>query len=240
MSQPSAWIGLITLSVLEVVLGIDNIVFISIMAGKLPRADRDKARRLGLLVALVSRIALLLSIKWVMNLTHPVFTIPMAQWPQEVREISWKDLILIVGGLFLIYKSSKEIHHRLGGHPDGHKEVNAPSLMSVLIQILILDVVFSLDTVITAVGMSDHLPVMILAIIIAVGFMLFFSGHIAKFVEENPTIKMLALTFLVLIGANLIGEGMGQHIEKGYTYFAMAFAVIVEVLNLRMQRQISA
>ncbi len=237
MSQPSAWIGLLTLTVLEIVLGVDNIVFISILAGQLPVETRDRARRLGLIVALVSRMLLLVSINWVKHLTTTVFVLPFIHAEADVKEISWKDVILIAGGLFLIYKSVREIHDKLGGEASLDRQPAAPSLVSVLAQIFFLDVIFSLDTVVTAVGMSDHLPVMILAIIVAVGFMLFYSGHIARFIDDNPTIKMLALMFLVLIGANLIGEGCGQHIEKGYTYFAMAFAVIVEVLNLKSRRK---
>ena len=238
ISQPGAWVGLITLTVLEVVLGIDNIVFISILSNKLHEGERDRARSLGLLVALVSRIALLLSISWVKSLTNPVFTLPLAALPKHVAEISWKDLILIVGGMFLIWKSVKEIHEKLEGE-DGHEtDLKAPTLLAVLTQILILDVVFSLDSVITAVGMADQIGVMILAVILAVVFMLRFSGSVARFVEDNPTIKMLALSFLVMIGANLIAEGMGQDFPKGYTYFAMGFAVGVEMLNLKMRKRV--
>jgi len=229
VSDPNAWVALLTLTVLEVVLGIDNIVFISILTGKLPEERQDYARRLGLILALVSRILLLLSINWVKSATAPVFT-------AASHAFSWRDIILGVGGLFLIWKSVKEIHAKLEGE-EGHGDPKVrPSLAAVLIQIMILDVVFSLDSVITAVGMADQIGVMILAVVIAVGFMLVFSGMISKFVERHPTIKVLALSFLVLIGVNLVAEATGQHIPKGYTYFAMAFAVGVEMLNIKMRK----
>ena len=236
VTQPSAWIALLTLLVLEIVLGIDNIIFISILSGKLPRDQQAKARQLGLLLALVSRIALLLSINWVKNATAPVFTIPLSFLPAEGQAFSWRDIILGGGGLFLIWKSVKEIHGKLEGE-EGHGETKAAvSLAGVLIQIMILDVVFSLDSVITAVGMADQVGVMIAAVVLAVGFMLVFAGSISGFVERHPTIKMLALSFLVLIGINLVAEATGQHIPKGYTYFAMAFAVMVEMLNIKLRK----
>lgn len=236
VSDPSAWVALLTLTILEIVLGIDNIIFISVLSGKLPVEQQDRARKVGLAVALVSRIALLLSIKWVIGLTKPLFIIPIAQWTQDMREFSARDLILGLGGLFLIWKSVKEIHAKLEGD-EGHadREVK-PTFASIITQIFILDVVFSLDSVITAVGMADAIGVMILAVIIAVGFMMFFSGKISDFVEKHPTIKVLALSFLVLIGVNLVGEATGQHIPKGYTYFAMAFAVMVELLNVKVRK----
>jgi predicted tellurium resistance membrane protein TerC len=234
LADPNAWVALLTLTVLEIVLGIDNIVFISILSNKLPESQRDKARKIGLGLALISRILLLLSINWVKNATYPVFTLPFGA--KELAEVSWRDIILGGGGLFLIWKSVKEIHAKLEGE-DGHGTVGAVATLSgVLVQIMLLDVVFSLDSVITAVGMADKIGVMITAVVIAVGFMLVFSGKISSFVEQHPTVKMLALSFLVLIGVNLIAESGGAHIEKGYTYFAMAFAVAVEMLNLRLRK----
>lgn len=236
ITQPSAWIALLTLTVLEIVLGIDNIIFISILSGKLPADQQGKARQIGLLLALVSRILLLLSINWVKNATATVFTVPFPLLPAEGQAFSWRDIILGGGGLFLIWKSVKEIHGKLEGE-EGHGEAKgAVSLAGVLAQIMVLDVVFSLDSVITAVGMADQVGVMIAAVVIAVGFMLVFAGGISKFVERHPTIKMLALSFLVLIGVNLVAEACGQHIPKGYTYFAMAFAVIVEMLNINLRK----
>jgi predicted tellurium resistance membrane protein TerC len=222
------WIALATLTVLEIVLGIDNIVFISILAGKLRAEDRNRARKLGLSLAMIIRILLLLSITWVMGLTAPLFT-------AVGNEISGRDLILIVGGLFLIAKSTHEIHEKLEGE-EGHSSAKvAASFVSVIIQILLLDIVFSLDSVITAVGMADDVSVMILAVIIAVGVMLISAGAISNFVERHPTVKMLALSFLLLIGVSLMAEGFEQHIEKGYIYFAMAFSVFVELINLRVR-----
>lgn len=229
LSDSQVWIGLLTLTILEIVLGIDNIVFISILSGKLPEDQRDKARKLGLALALITRILLLLSLSWVMGLTAPLFTLPIMN-----HEISGRDLILILGGLFLLYKSVVEIHGKLEGE-EHSKQVKGASFSSVITQILILDIVFSLDSVITAIGMVKQIGVMIAAVIIAVGVMLAFAKPISEFVEKHPTVKMLALAFLVLIGVNLLAEGFDQHIPKGYTYFAMAFAVGVEVLNLKMK-----
>ena len=223
------WIALGTLTVLEIVLGIDNIVFISILAGKLRVEDRERARKIGLSLAMFIRIALLLSITWVMGLTKPLFTIG--------QEISGRDLILLIGGLFLIAKSTHEIHDKLEG-AEGHAAAKAiPSFTGVIIQILLLDIVFSLDSVITAVGMADDVAVMILAVIIAVGVMLLSAGAISSFVERHPTVKMLALSFLILIGMSLIGEGLDQHIPKGYIYFAMGFSIFVEMINLRVRKK---
>src|SRR5688572_22210829 len=227
-STAEGWVALGTLTLLEIVLGIDNIVFISILAGKLRPEDRERARKIGLSLAMLIRIALLLSITWVMSLTQPLFTIG--------QEISGRDLILLLGGLFLIAKSTHEIHDKLEG-AEGHASAKAiPSFTGVIIQILLLDIVFSLDSVITAVGMADDVAVMILAVIIAVGVMLLSAGAISAFVERHPTVKMLALSFLLLIGMSLIGEGLDQHIPKGYIYFAMAFSVMVEMLNLRVAK----
>ena len=230
LSDPQAWIGFLTLTVLEIVLGIDNVVFISILAGKLPANQREKARKTGLALAMVTRILLLLSLSWIIRLTAPLFTVIGA-------EISGRDLVLILGGLFLIGKSTHEIHGSLEGEEGVASRRVAPSFASVIVQILLLDVVFSLDSVITAVGMVDQLAVMIAAVVVAVGFMLGFSGAISRFVHDHPTVKMLALSFLMLIGVSLIGEGLDQHIPKGYIYFAMGFSVAVEMLNLRLRRK---
>ena len=219
-------IGFVTLLVMEIVLGIDNVVFISILAGKLPADQQQRARRTGLLLALVTRIGLLFAISWVVGLTTPLFTV-------VGQSISGRDLILLGGGQFLIAKATSEIHDRLEGET-GHASASvAPSFGAVIVQILILDVVFSLDSVITAVGMVDQIGVMIAAVVIAVGVMLFAAEGISKFVNEHPTVKMLALSFLMLIGLMLVVEGLHQHIPKGYIYFAIAFSVFVEYLNLR-------
>jgi predicted tellurium resistance membrane protein TerC len=226
ITDPQAWIGFLTLTVLEIVLGVDNIVFISILAGKLPEHQRRYARFNGLLLAMISRILLLFSLSWVIGLTAPLVTL-------LGKDISGRDLVLLVGGLFLVAKSTHEIHDKLEGHTGERSARVAPSLRSVLIQILLLDVVFSLDSVITAVGMVQHLGVMVAAVIIAVAFMMFFAGAISRFVDRHPTVKMLALSFLLMIGVMLIADGLGHHIPKGYVYFAMAFSVLVESLNLR-------
>jgi predicted tellurium resistance membrane protein TerC len=227
MADPQLWIAFLTLTVLELVLGIDNIVFISILAGKLPPEQQPKARYIGLALALVMRVILLFSLTWVIGLTAPLFTI-------FGQEISGRDLVLLIGGLFLLAKSTHEIHGSLEGE-EGHKSTKIyPSFAGVLIQIMLLDIVFSLDSVITAVGMVDNLWIMIAAVVISIGFMMAFAGGIGAFVQKHPTIKMLALSFLILIGVTLIAEGLDQHIPKGYIYFAMAFSVLVEILNLRL------
>jgi predicted tellurium resistance membrane protein TerC len=227
-STAEGWIALATLTVLEIVLGIDNIVFISILAGKLRAEDRARARKIGLSLAMFIRIALLWSITWVMRLTTPWFV-------AFGNEISGRDMILLVGGLFLIAKSTHEIHDKLEGE-EGHGSARvAASFVGIIIQILLLDIVFSLDSVITAVGMADDLAVMVIAVIVAVGVMLVSAGAISDFVERHPTVKMLALSFLLLIGVSLIGEGLGQHIPKGYIYFAMGFSIFVEMINLRVR-----
>ena len=230
LSDPQAWIGFFTLTMLEIVLGIDNVVFISILAGKLPPSDREKARKTGLALAMITRILLLLSLSWIIRLTAPLFTL-------FGNEISGRDLVLIVGGLFLLAKSTHEIHGSLEGEEGESSRRVAPSFASVIVQILVLDIVFSLDSVITAVGMVDQLAVMIAAVVVAVGFMLGFSGAISRFVHDHPTVKMLALSFLMLIGVTLIGEGFDQHIPKGYVYFAMGFSVAVEMLNLKLRKK---
>jgi predicted tellurium resistance membrane protein TerC len=226
-----SWAALLTLTVLEIVLGIDNIVFISILAGKLPAQQRNRARTVGLGLAMGTRILLLLSLTWIMRLTKPWFTIG----PQE---ISGRDVILLVGGVFLLWKSTREIHERLeGAEESAAREAKGKATMtSVLTQIALLDIVFSLDSVITAVGMVEQIPVMVAAVIIAVAGMLLFSGAISEFVERHPTVKMLALSFLLLIGVALIAEGFDRHIPKGYIYFAMSFSLGVEMLNLRMRK----
>jgi predicted tellurium resistance membrane protein TerC len=227
VTSPEAWIALVTLTVLEIVLGIDNIIFITILAGRLPEAEQQRARTLGLAAAMLSRIALLFSLSWVLRLTRPLFTV-------LEQEVSGRDLILLLGGLFLLAKSTHEIHVNLEGvHDEGTKRGRLSSFAGVIAQIMLLDIVFSLDSVITAVGMADHLSVMVAAVIIAVVFMMVFAGGVSTFVHRHPTIKILALSFLLLIGVSLIAEGFDFHIPKGYIYFAMAFSVFVEMLNLR-------
>ncbi|HET9012651.1 MAG TPA: TerC family protein, partial [Gemmatimonadaceae bacterium] len=226
LTDPQAWVALATLLALEIVLGVDNVVFISILAGKLPANQQRRARTVGLALALVTRILLLLSLSWIIKLTAPLFAI-------LGHEISGRDLILIVGGLFLLGKSTHEMHQRLEGAEGAASARVGPSFAAVIVQILLLDIVFSLDSVITAVGMVDELAIMITAVILALVVMLAFAGRISAFVENHPTVKMLALAFLLLIGTTLIAEGFGQHISKGYIYFAMAFSLFVEVLNLK-------
>jgi predicted tellurium resistance membrane protein TerC len=228
--SPDAWIALLTLTLLEIVLGIDNIVFISILSAKLPPHQQEQARFVGLAVAMVTRIALLFSLTIIMRLTAPWFTI-------FAQEISGRDLILITGGLFLIGKSTFEIHEKMedGTREEHVAKVAAVSFASVIIQIGILDLVFSLDSVITAIGMTDKLPVMVAAIVIAVGFMMLAATSVSNFVDRHPTVKILALSFLILIGVALLGEGLDLHIPKGYIYFAMAFSVVVEMLNLKLR-----
>jgi predicted tellurium resistance membrane protein TerC len=230
ITSPEAWIALLTLTVLEIVLGIDNIVFISILSGKLPANQQARARTIGLGLAMGTRVLLLLSLAWIMRLTAPLFSV-------IGQEISGRDLILLIGGLFLIWKATHEIHERLEGHSEEDKKARAAVTMTgVLVQIALLDIVFSLDSVITAVGMAKDVGVMITAIVIAVGFMMFAAGPVSRFVERHPTVKMLALSFLLLIGVTLIAEGFGQHVSKGYVYFAMGFSVFVEALNLRVKK----
>jgi predicted tellurium resistance membrane protein TerC len=229
LSDPDAWIAFLTLTALEVVLGIDNVVFISILAGKLPQAQRARARRIGLGLAMLFRIALLFSLAWVIGLTAPLFEV-------AGMEVSGRDLVLILGGLFLLAKATHEIHGSLeGDHGRASSKVHA-AMASVLVQIVLLDIVFSLDSVITAVGMTDLLPVMVAAVVVAVAVMMVGAGLIADFVHRHPTVKVLALSFLILIGALLVAEGFGQHIPKGYVYFAMAFALAVELLNQRLRK----
>ncbi len=230
ISDPNAWVAFLTLTALEIVLGVDNVVFISILAGKLPPEKRAKARQVGLGLAMFMRIALLLAISWVIGLTAPLFNVLN-------QEISGRDLILLVGGLFLLAKSTHEMHGQLEGE-EGHASAKvAASFGAVIFQILLLDIVFSLDSVITAVGMADDIGVMIAAVVIAVGFMMFFAGKISSFVDKHPTVKMLALSFLLLIGMSLIAESFDLHIPKGYIYFAMAFSLFVEVINMKLRKR---
>ncbi len=233
MTSPEAWVALGTLAALEIVLGIDNIIFISILVGRLPEHQRNFGRRLGLGLAMVARLALLFSITWVMGLTEPWFTV-------FGREISGRDVILILGGLFLLAKSTHEIHHSLEGTAEDKHKAVAATLGSVLLQIAILDIVFSLDSVITAVGLVKHVSIMAIAIILAVGVMLLAAKPIGDFVDAHPTIKILALSFLILVGVTLIVEGFDVHVPKGYIYFAMAFSVVVEMLNIRMRKKQTA
>lgn len=233
LSDPSAWIALATLSLLEIVLGIDNIIFISILVSKLPPEQRQKGRILGLGGAMITRILLLLSLAWVMRLTAPLFEV-------FNEAISGRDLILIIGGLFLIGKSTHEIHSSIEGGEESHgPDKKAVGFLATLIQIAILDIVFSLDSVITAVGMADHVPVMVLAIMIAVGVMMFAAKPIGDFVDTHPTLKILALAFLIMVGMALVAEGFDLHIAKGYIYTAMAFSLIVEMLNIKMRKNIA-
>jgi predicted tellurium resistance membrane protein TerC len=229
VTDPEIWIALSTLTVLELVLGIDNVIFISILAGKLPAGQQRSARTIGLALAMITRILLLLSLAWVIRLTAPLFTI-------FANEISGRDLILLIGGLFLIGKSTFEIHDKLEGSEHGRTVKGHPSYRSVIAQIVVLDIVFSLDSVITAVGMVQQVPVMVAAVVIAVILMMVFAGPISSFVEEHPTVKMLALSFLLLIGVALLADGLEVHIPRGYIYFAMGFSVMVEMLNLRLRR----
>ncbi len=228
LTDPQAWAALATLTAVEIVLGIDNIIFIAILAGRLPEHQREKARILGLAVAMLARIVLLLSLTWIMRLTAPLITVFGA-------EISGRDLILIGGGLFLLAKSTLEIHENLEGVHGSANERVAASFMGVIVQIMLLDIVFSLDSVITAIGLAEEVAIMVLAIVIAVAVMMLSSGAISRFIEQHPTLKILALSFLLLIGLTLILEGVDFHVPKGYIYFAMAFSVFVEMLNMRLR-----
>jgi predicted tellurium resistance membrane protein TerC len=233
-------VALVALTAMEIVLGIDNIVFISVVSSRLPKDQQKSARQIGLLAAMGTRILLLLTLTWIMRLTQPIFHVSdlgiAASWLREHTEIdnfSWRDLILLLGGLFLIRSSVLEIHHKIEGQHEDHAAKGKVSFRDVIIQIAILDIIFSLDSVITAVGMAESIWVMVLAVMLAVGVMMVFAGRVSEFVEKHPTVKMLALAFLLMIGVMLVAEGMGTHIEKGYIYFAMAFSLLVEVLNLR-------
>ena len=230
VASPEAWVALVTLTALEIVLGIDNIIFISILVGRLPESQRNFARRMGLGLAMLTRLGLLFSISWVMGLTKPWFEL-------LGMSVSGRDLVLIGGGLFLLFKATHEIHNSLEGAEGSNKQVVVSGLGSVLIQIAILDIVFSLDSVITAVGLVEHIALMAIAIILAVLVMMFAAKPIGDFVEKHPTIKILALSFLILVGVTLIVEGFDIHVPKGYIYFAMAFSVAVEFINLRMRKK---
>src|SRR6266511_3217865 len=235
VANPEIWFSLLTLTVLEIILGIDNIVFISILAGKLPPEKQPKARQVGLSLALITRVLLLCGLAWMVKLTAPLFRIPAFGMLHEPHPVSGRDLILILGGLFLLWKSTHEIHEKLEGEDGAVTSRIAPTFVSLVIQILLLDIVFSLDSVITAVGMARQLAVMIAAVIIALVFMLFFAGRISDFIHRHPSLKMLALSFLLLIGCALVAEGFHKEIPKGYIYFSMAFSVGVESLNIRMR-----
>jgi predicted tellurium resistance membrane protein TerC len=230
LTDPQAWIALLTLTALELVLGIDNIIFISILVDKLPPHQRETARRLGLFLAMFMRIALLLLLSWIVGLTAPLFTILS-------QEISGRDLVLILGGLFLLWKTVGEIHQTLEGAEHGAAKTVGMTFAAAIVQIIAIDLVFSLDSIITAIGMVDQVAVMITAVIVSVGLMLFFARAIGRFVSEHPTIKMLALSFLVVVAVALIADGFGHHVPKGYIYSAMAFSVVVEMLNMRMRKR---
>jgi predicted tellurium resistance membrane protein TerC len=235
VSESAAWAGLISLTFLEIVLGIDNIIFISILAGRLPANEQDRARRAGLAVALVSRILLILSIGAVVKMKKALFELPLSFLAEEARQVTGKDLVLFVGGLFLMYKAVKEIHHKLEGEETEHAVKGKAKLGAILAQIFVIDVVFSLDSIITAVGMVPDVSVMIIAVLLSVGVMMVFAKPISDFVNKHPSVKMLALAFLILIGVSLVAESMAQPIPKGYIYFAMAFSVVVEMLNLKLK-----
>jgi len=245
LTDPEAWVSLITLTVLEIVLGIDNVIFISILSDKLPKNQQEKGRKLGLAMAMITRILLLLTITWVMKLTAPLFSLAGVlnvtdpEWVEKLA-ISGRDLILIIGGLFLIYKSTAEIHHKIEGEEEDAGKVKPHSFWATIFQIMLLDIVFSLDSVITAVGMAKHVEIMIAAVVVAVGIMMWASSGVANFVNKHPTVKMLALSFLLLIGVSLLAEAFEQHIPKGYIYFAMAFSILVEMLNLKMRSKKAA
>ncbi|MBD8556428.1 TerC family protein [Rhizobium sp. CFBP 8762] len=233
LQDPTAWVALITLIVMEVVLGIDNLIFISILTNKLPVEQREKARRIGIGLALIMRLGLLATVAWIVQLTNPVFEV-------FGNAFSWKDIILIAGGLFLVWKATKEIHHNVDVEDDKENLVGeqvAMTFSSVIVQILLLDLVFSVDSIITAVGMTPHVPIMVVAVVVAVTVMLLAATPLANFIEKNPTIVMLALGFLLMIGTTLIAEGFGFHVPKGYIYAAMAFSALVEVLNMMSRRR---
>lgn len=240
LSLVGAAIGLVTLAVMEIVLGVDNIIFLAIIVGRLPKEQQPRARKIGLFAALGTRIMLLFSLTWLLGLTKPVFTLPITGLTPDARDISWRDMILLAGGAFLIVKSVMEMHHKLtesrapvGGEPP--KVANSPSFAKIIFQIAVIDIVFSLDSVITAVGMVDSRWVMIAAMVLAMLVMLWFSGPLSNFVDRHPTVKVLALSFLILIGVLLVAEGLGQHLDKAYVYFAMAFGVGVELINIMLK-----
>tara|TARA_R110000868_G_scaffold106334_5_gene291668 strand:+ start:622 stop:1356 length:735 start_codon:yes stop_codon:yes gene_type:complete len=231
-ADPNLWLSLFTLTALEIVLGIDNLVFISVVAAKLPEAQREKARKLGLTAALGMRIVLLASVAWIIGLTAPIFTIPFID-----HVVSWRDVILLAGGVFLLAKGTHEIHNTIEGDDDHGAGGKTAAFGAVVGQIIVLDIVFSIDSVVTAVGMAEHLPVMVAAVVIAMVIMLWSSGPVARFIQDHPTTKMLALAFLLLVGMALVADGMHFHIPRGYLYFAIAFSILVEVLNLAVQKR---
>lgn len=235
-TSPDLWVSLITLTFMEIVLGIDNIIFISIVAGKLPASEQGRARTIGLMLALVFRVLLLLSITWIVGLKDPLFVLDLP-WGVKDFGVTGRDLILLAGGLFLIAKSTTEIHHKLEGEEE-QTTINkaSKSLLSVIIQIILVDIVFSFDSILTAVGLVDNVVIMIIAVIISMGIMLAFAKYIADFVNKHPTIKMLALSFLIMIGFMLVLEALHQHVPKGYIYFAMFFSLVVEMLNMRLRK----
>ncbi|MEE8278759.1 MAG: TerC family protein [Thermoanaerobaculia bacterium] len=229
LAEPQAWVALVTLTALELVLGIDNIIFISILTGKLPVSQRQKGRTIGLVLAMAMRIALLMALAWIVRLTQPLFTVLS-------NEISGRDLILILGGIFLLGKSTQEIHQKLEGVEGESSTRVGKSFAAIMVQIILLDIVFSLDSVITAVGMVREIPIMVTAVVLAVGLMMVFAKPVGEFVEQHPTVKMLALAFLLLVGMALVADGLDHHIPRGYIYFAMGFSVLVEMLNLRLRK----
>lgn len=231
LTSPEAWISLVTLSVMEIVLGIDNVIFISLVTNKLPPENQNKARKIGLFLALFIRLILLSVISYIVNeMTEPIFTI-------FEHGLSWRDIILLAGGLFLLYKSTAEIMELLEGHAGGQGKKINPTFWNVVMQVIVIDIVFSFDSIITAVGLAKELPIMITAVIISMVIMLFFATAISKFIDKHPSIKLLALAFLLTIGVLLVAESFGQHVSKGYVYFAMAFSIMVEVLNMRMRKK---
>lgn len=239
-SQPGIWISLLTLSFLEVVLGIDNIIFISIIANKLPANQQPKARRIGLLLALGMRILLLFAITWIMNLKTQVFTLDFIREPSDASKslsITWKDLILIIGGIFLLFKSTLEIHHKLEKAVKPQKSFKAAAFGAILVQIVLIDIIFSIDSILTAVGLVENVIIMILAVIISIGMMMVFAGAISKFINDHPSLQILALAFLIAIGILLIANGFHQYISKGYIYSALAFSLVVEFINIRLRKK---
>lgn len=232
LTDPQAWMAFITLTALELVLGIDNIIFISILVEKLPKEQREIARRIGLFLAMFMRIGLLMTLAWIAGLTEPVFNVMN-------HGVSGRDIILLAGGLFLLWKSTQEIHQLLEGIEGQASSTVKNTFFAIIVQIIIIDLVFSLDSIITAVGMVSHIPVMIAAVVASVGLMMMFAGYIGAFIEEHPTIKMLALAFLLVVGVVLIADGTGYHVPKGYVYFAMAFSIAVESLNIRLRKHAS-
>ncbi len=239
-SDPAIWVSLLTLVFLEVVLGIDNIIFISIIANKLPVEQQAKARNIGLLLAMVFRVLLLLGITWIISLTQPLFSVPTFDGSGQMLDISIKDLILIAGGLFLLAKSTTEIHHKLEGAtlPEGASSQKvATALSGILVQIVLIDLVFSFDSILTAIGLVKEVLIMIIAVVVSIIIMMAYAGPVSRFINKHPTLQMLALSFLILIGVMLIIEGLHQHVNKGYIYFAIAFSLIVEVLNMRLRKK---